>query len=106
MRSLRYFGVLRKSMKNVIPFYLDYIMQNPDLRIYDLEYSEIIGLEFRPSMAEIQMRLRCPVMGWQWKDNITQLKNRFGLKPLVIESGNLHDVSLTFLGVSEVRETF
>lgn len=76
-----------------------------DLGSYDLEYSELLGVEWRKEIKEIDLRLRCPVAGWAFKEKRNKFLRSLGLDAFLSEACVEYIVCLTFLGVTEVTET-
>jgi hypothetical protein len=76
-----------------------------DLSWYDLEYSELLSVEWRPEPREVYLKLRCPVVGWALKEKLTRFLRALGLRALVSDTCVEYIVRLTFLGVTEVVET-
>lgn len=62
-------------------------------------------MDWRKEVKEIELKLRCPVAGWQYREKWNQFLRSLGLKALISKPFVEYVVQLTFLGVSEVRET-
>lgn len=76
-----------------------------DLSTYDLEDSELLAVDWRKELKEIEMKLRCPVAGWQFREKQNKFLRSVNLGALVSNPCVEYLVYLTFLGVTEVRET-
>jgi hypothetical protein len=76
-----------------------------DLSSYELEDSELLAVNWREEVKEIELKLRCPVAGWQFKEKRNKLLRSIRLDALVSRPCVEYLVYLTFLGVDEVRET-
>jgi hypothetical protein len=77
----------------------------PDFSGYDLEYAELVGMDWRKQVGEIELKLRCPVAGWSFKEKKVRVLRAVGLNTLVEDPCVDYLITLTFLGVSEVSET-
>jgi hypothetical protein len=80
-------------------------MQAPDLRGYDLEYAELIGVHWEKQLGEIEMRIQSPAAGWYYKRKIVKMAQALGVKKYLPSSCTEYLLTLTFLGVSEVTDT-
>ena len=76
-----------------------------DLSSYELEDSELLAVEWRKEVKEIELKLRCPVAGWPYREGWNKFLRSLGLKALIRNFFSEYLVQLAFLGVSEVRET-
>jgi hypothetical protein len=76
-----------------------------DLSSYELEDSELLAVDWRNELREIELKLRCPVAGWQFREKGNRLLRSLSLGALVSKPCVEYLVYLTFLGITEVRET-
>ena len=76
-----------------------------DLSSYELEDSELLAVDWRKEVKEIELKLRCPVAGWQYREKWNKFLRSLGLGALVSNPCIEYVAYLTFLGVTEVRET-
>lgn len=81
------------------------IKENLDLSSYDLEYCELLSVESRKEVNEIDLKLRCPVAGWVFKEKRNQFFRSLGLDALLSQTCVEYIVSLNFLGVTDVIES-
>lgn len=84
-------------------------MQNIDdlnFRDFDLEYSELLTLDWRKELNEIQMRFRFSVIGWYLKEKRNNFLRRFGLLSFVVNPCLEYEVDVLFIGVHEVRRVW
>lgn len=79
--------------------------KDPDLSSYDLEYAELLSVEWRKEIQEIHLKLRCPVEGWALKEKLNRFLQALGLQALRSNPCTEYLVDLTFIGVTEVTET-
>jgi hypothetical protein len=77
----------------------------PDFSGYDLEYAELVGMDWRKQFGEIELKLRCPVAGWSFKEKKVKVLDAVGLNNLVEDPCVGYLITLIFLGVTEVSET-
>ena len=76
-----------------------------DLSGYELEDSELLAVEWRKEIKEIALKLRCPVAGWQYREKWNKFLRSLRLGDFVKNPCIEYLAYLTFLGVTEVRET-
>jgi hypothetical protein len=76
-----------------------------DLSSYDIEYSELLALDWRKDINELELKLRCPVSGWWWKEKRNMFFRSIGFSALISDPCVLYTITLTFLGVTELTET-
>ena len=75
-----------------------------DLNSYDLEDSELLAVDWRKELNEIELKLRCPVFGWQYREKKNKLLRFLSLGALISNPCLEYLVYLTFVGVTDVRE--
>jgi len=74
--------------------------REPDLRQFDLEYSELIGCEVSGDRSEIELMLRCSTWGWRWRTFVGRMLSKVGFDANLYLSPAEFDVSLRMIDVS------
>ena len=76
-----------------------------DFNSYDLEHSELLAVDWHPEIKEIKLKLRLPVAGWQYREKWNKFLRSLRLESLISDPCVEYVADITFLGVTEVRET-
>lgn len=76
-----------------------------DLRSYDLEYSEVLALDWKKEINQLELKFRLAAAGWEWKEKRIKFLQAIGLGALILDKCVEYIVTITFLGVTEVVET-
>ena len=77
-----------------------------DFSSYEIDDSELLAVDWRPQIKEIELKLRLPVAGWQYREKWNKLLRSLRLGALISDPCVEYVVDVIFIGVAEVRETF
>lgn len=80
-------------------------MRDPDLTGFELEYAELIGIDYREHVREIELRIRCPIVGWYYRSKLKSLAKALGIPKWVKVQDITYLITLKFSGVSALLET-
>ncbi len=73
-----------------------------DLRGYDWEYGRLVSAQWKKPIHEIEFSLVSPASSWHYKEKYVKAMQAVGLKKWVTNPATKFELSLRFLGVSEI----
>ena len=76
-----------------------------DLSSYDLEYSEVLALDWKKQTKQLELKFRLAAAGWEWKEKRIKFLQAIGLGALIHDKCVEYMVTINFLGVTGVVET-
>ena len=71
---------------------------------FDLEYSDLVGVQWRQEVNEIELKFRCAVRGWWLKEKRNKFMRSLGLGDFIEQPCLEYSVEILFIGVTNVTE--